>query len=545
MKVSFLRRSACAFLLPVIATLSPAQDNRQQTPLMGWSSWNTFRIQINEQLIQETADSMVGKGLKDAGYTFVNVDDGFFAGRNAEGNLRNNDAKFPNGMKAVADHIHRLGLKAGIYSDAGGNTCGSIWDADTINGTGVGLYGHEDRDARLYFTTWGYDFIKIDYCGGELLGLDEQTQYTRIREAIRHTGRKDVRMNVCRWMFPGTWVTTLAGSWRISHDIRNNFDEKLGVRDVLEHNLYLSAYASPGHFNDMDMMQVGRGMTADEERSHFGLWSIMCSPLLIGCDLRTIPQQTLDIITNREVIALNQDILGLQAQVVSRSGKRIVLAKQIEKDQGTIRAVALFNGEHTPRTLRIDFKDIQLDGNVQVRDLWEKKDLGVFSSFYELTVPPHGTAMLRLEGERSFDQTIFEGEDAYMNAYNAVLIDKGTYSKARFTPLEGASGGYVLSGLGGINRADNWAEFRRVYSSKGGGYNLVLHYYSANTTALSIIVNGQEYRLTGLQTESDTRPGVAMLKNIRLHKGYNTIRFANTQGDAPVIDRFELQAVPH
>lgn len=510
------------------------------TPMMGWSSWNTFRININEDLIKETADAMVAKGLKDAGYHFINVDDGFFWGRDEEGNLQYHAEKFPNGMKSVADYIHSKGLRAGIYSEVGENTCGSIWDADK-HGIGVGLYGHEEQDCDLYFNQWGYDFIKVDYCGAEKQGLDEESQYTKIFNAIKATGRDDIRFNVCRWMFPGTWVTKIGGSWRISHDIRNNFDKTLGVRDVLEHNLYLSAYASPGHFNDMDMMQIGRNtMSIDEEKSHFGLWSIMCSPMLIGCDLRTIPDRTLEIITNKEVIALNQDVLGRQAQVVSREGKQIVLAKQIEKDQGKVRGIALFNGEDIPATMRINFNDIQLSEKSKVRDLWEQKDLGEFTGYYEVSVPAHGTAMLRIEGESSFDKTKYEAEDSFLNDYNAVKLGSG----ARVAERETASGRHIISWLG--NADSNWAEFRDVYSTNGGEYNLTIHYYAATNRDLIVSVNGTDYKMSGLKSGTDendwdTRGSETI--RITLKKGYNTIRLNNPLGNAPDIDMIEFKAL--
>lgn len=510
-----------------------AQNSK--TPMMGWSSWNTFRININEDLIKQTADAMIEKGLKDAGYTFINVDDGFFAGRSPEGNLNNNDEKFPNGMKSVADYIHSKGLKAGIYSEAGKNTCAYKWDNDKKNGLNVGFYGHEEEDCDLYFSQWGYDFIKVDYCGAEDQGLDEETQYTKIWNAMQKTGRDDIRWNVCRWMFPGTWVTKIAGSWRISHDIRNNFDDALGVRDILEHNLYMSAYASPGHFNDMDMMQIGRGnFSEDEEKGHFGLWCIMNSPLMIGCDLRTIPQRTLDVITNKEVIAINQDILGIQAQVVKRDGKRFVLAKQIEVANGKIRAVALFNGSNNPSTMSINFNDIQLSGKVKVRDLWAKADIGEFIENYTTTIPAHGIAMLRLEGESSFDKTIFEGEDAFMNAYNAVKMD----NNARFEKAFGASGDYKMSKLG--NSPDNWAEFRNIYSSTGGTYKLKVFYYSDSNRELSVFVNNTEYQLTGLNSGNMYSRGRKSVE-IKLNQGNNVIRLANNTDWAPDIDKIELR----
>jgi len=511
-----------------------------RTPMMGWSSWNTFRININEELIKASADAMVEKGLKAAGYNFINVDDGFFGGRDSQGNLKYHEEKFPNGMKVIADYIHSKGLRAGIYSEAGNNTCGSIWDKDPY-GIGVGFYGHEQQDCDLYFKQWDYDFIKVDYCGAEKQDLDEKTQYTKILNAIQNTGKEGIRFNVCRWMFPGTWVTELAGSWRISHDIRNNFDDVLGVRDVLEHNLYLSAYASPGHFNDMDMMQIGRNtMSVNEERSHFGLWCIMSSPLLIGCDLRTIPDRTLEIITNKEVIALNQDPLGLQAQVVTRNGKQIILAKQIEKAQGKARAVALFNGESTAKTMRIDFKDLYLSENAKVRDLWTKSDLGNFVGYYEVEVPPHSTAMLRIEGESSFDRTKYEGEDAFLNDYSAVNLG----NNARVSKRTTASGGHAIGYLG--NSPTNWAEFRNVYSTDGGVYDLTVYFYTAVVRDLTITVNSKEYLMSGLKSGTgtddwDTRGSEII--SIILKKGNNTIRLGNSSGAAPDIDMIELKAL--
>lgn len=283
-----------------------------EPPLMGWSSWNTYRVNINEALICKQADAMVEQGLQAAGYSYVNIDDGFFGYRDKEGLLHTHDQRFPNGIKPVADYIHSKGLKAGIYSDAGSNTCGSIWDNDR-NGVGVGLYGFERQDADLYFNKWGFDFIKIDYCGALQLDLDERKRYTEIVEAIREVCPRNISVNICRWAYPGTWVKDLARSWRISPDISPKWES---VRSIIYKNLYLSAYAGEGHYNDMDMLEIGRGLNPEEEEVHFGMWCIMSSSLLIGCDLTRIPEASLELLKNPELIALNQDPLGLQAYVV-------------------------------------------------------------------------------------------------------------------------------------------------------------------------------------------------------------------------------------
>lgn len=191
-------------------------DKAIATPLMGWSSWNAFRVDISEDIIKNQADLMVRTGLKDAGYTNVNIDDGFFDERDSTGIMKANAKRFPNGMKPVVDHIHGLGLKAGIYTDAGNNTCGSMSDKDRA-GVGAGIYGHELQDAQLYFGDWGFDFIKIDYCGGSHLGLDEKERYTSIRESIDQVN-KDVSVNICRWAFPrdmgGGCSVLMAYQWR-------------------------------------------------------------------------------------------------------------------------------------------------------------------------------------------------------------------------------------------------------------------------------------------------------------------------------------------
>ena len=229
-------------------------------PIMGWSSWNTYHVNISEELIKQQADALIKHGLKEAGYNYINIDDGFFGHRDETGKMHPHPDRFPNGMKVVSDYIHSLGLKAGIYSDAGDNTCGSIYDNDA-NGVGSGLYGHEQQDMDLYLKEWNYDFIKIDYCGGRELGLDEEKRYSTICQAIANTGRTDVSINICRWAFPGTWAKRLARSWRISPDIRPRWNS---VKGIIEKNLYLSAYATDGHYNDMDMLEIGRGLKPNE-----------------------------------------------------------------------------------------------------------------------------------------------------------------------------------------------------------------------------------------------------------------------------------------
>ena len=285
---------------------------------------------------------------------------GILGGRDASGELITHPVRFPNGLKQTVDHIHALGFKAGIYSDAGRNTCGSFWDKDSL-GINVGFYGHDRQDADYFFKEIGFDFIKIDFCGGDAkqnfdqLGLDEQERYTAIHNAILATGRKDVRMNVCRWNFPGTWVHDVAFSWRISQDINPSWES---VKNIIRQNLYLSAYASEGKYNDMDMLEIGRGMSEEEDKTHFGMWCIMSSPLLIGCDLTTISEKALRLLKNEELIALNQDVLGLcKLMSLSKLDGVYILTKDLEEVNGNTCAVAVYNSTDEERTIHLDFAD--------------------------------------------------------------------------------------------------------------------------------------------------------------------------------------------
>lgn len=290
-----IRKTLLGIAVAGLCSIACAQNTNRvfEPPVMGWSSWNTYRVNINDTLIMRQADAMIEKGLKNAGYRYINVDDGFFGGRDEKGIMQPHPTRFPRGMKVVSDHIHSLGLKAGIYSDAGSNTCGSIWDKD-MNGVGAGMYGHERQDATLYFNDWNFDFIKIDYCGaGQELNLEEEKRYTEIRQAIDQVGAGHVSINICRWAFPGTWARKLARSWRISPDIAPNWKS---VKYIIGKNLYLSAYAGEGHYNDMDMLEIGRGLAPNEEEVHFGMWCILASPLLIGCDLTTISEASLNLL---------------------------------------------------------------------------------------------------------------------------------------------------------------------------------------------------------------------------------------------------------
>lgn len=369
---------------------------KPQTPIMGWSSWNNFRVNINEDVIKAQADFMVSSGMAQAGYTYVNVDDGFFAGRDDHGDLLVHPVRFPNGMKVISDYIHSKGLKAGIYSDAGINTCASHWDNDTI-GVGSGLMGHDRKDLKLMLNDWNYDFIKVDWCGGDWLGLDEETRYTQIANIIKEIKPNTV-FNICRWEFPGEWALQIADSWRISGDISNDFSSILHIIDL---NADLWKYASPGHVNDMDMLQVGRGMTYEEDKTHFTMWCMLNSPLLAGNDLRYMTDETIAILTNKEIIALNQDPLVYQARRVLDHGDLEVWAKPLISTMSGKVAVALLNRSDKVANISFDIDTVGLDPSkgYSFRDVWAKKDYNTTTTETQtFKVAPHGVVVLTLDG---------------------------------------------------------------------------------------------------------------------------------------------------
>ncbi|MDD2635080.1 MAG: glycoside hydrolase family 27 protein [Bacteroidales bacterium] len=344
---------------------------------------------------------MLTTGLKDVGYLYINVDDGYFGGRDENGNIIPHKDRFPSGMKSLAKYIHSKGLKAGIYSDAGENTCGSYWNNDTI-GIGMGLYGNEEQDLTLLLNDWNYDFIKVDWCGGESLGLDEQTSYTAISELIKEI-KPSVVYNICRWQFPGEWVTKVADSWRISGDISNDFQSILSIIDL---NADLWIYASKGHYNDMDMLQVGRGMSYEEDKTHFSMWCIMHSPLLLGNDLTNMSDETIEIITNKEIIALNQSSFVYQARRLVDYGDLEVWAKPLISTTSGEIAVALLNRSENTKDITFNLKSVGLDASKEytIKDLWTK-EMYPLSTEENITreVASHGIVVLKIQGEAMND----------------------------------------------------------------------------------------------------------------------------------------------
>ena len=536
-------RHYSSIIIALAAILASSCCERPQgvkPPLMGWSSWNAYMVDISDSIITHQADLMVEKGLKEAGYRYVNIDDGFFGYRDERGYMVPHPERFPKGpegMRALVDHIHSLGLKAGIYSDAGDNTCGSSYNHD-LNGLGAGLYGHDVVDAERYFNEWDFDFIKLDYCGGQNLKLDPEVRYREIRRVIDSVATRHIRINVCRWNFPGTWVNGIGDSWRISADIRPVWKS---IKYIVGKNLYLSAYAGNGNYNDMDMLAVGYnikpspfweeglGLSYTEEEAHFGIWCIMSSPLLLGCDIEYIPEETMKIITNPELIAINQDRLGLQAHVVQHVGETYVFAKDILEKWGNTRAVALYNPADTSMRFTLTPEEIEMTGTLTVRDLNLNADLGECSSI-EMTLPPHSAKILKVSGER-IEPTLYEAEWGYCPDFTAI---KGTGVK--YVPMEGTSGRAAAMNLGGSE--SNCLEWRDVHSVSGGEYELSVTLQDCDENAgLRLSVNGEEKEMVSCGAGKN---GFHTLNfPARLRKGKNCVRIWS-ETPLPAVDKLNI-----
>jgi len=363
-------------------------DKLALTPPMGWNSWNKFNCNVNEQMIRQMADAMVSSGMKDAGYQYVVIDDCWQVSRDRDGNIVPDASRFPSGMKALGDYVHGKGLKFGIYSDAGMKTCAGR----------PGSRGHEYQDARQY-AAWGVDYLKYDWCNLTTPSQDGPSSYALMREALNASGRPIV-LSICEWgtAKPWLWGKGVGNLWRTTGDIMDKWDGKekysLGMLTILDMQDGLEAFAGPGHWNDPDMLEVGNGgMTETEYRSHFSLWAILAAPLIAGNDLRSMKPEVHDILTNKEVIAVDQDPLGRQGRRVRKDGDLEVWAKQMANGS---RAVVLLNRAAAPQQITVNWEDLGYPSHLSaaVRDLWAKKDFGMVTGKFSAQVASHAVVMV-------------------------------------------------------------------------------------------------------------------------------------------------------
>ena len=369
-----------------------------QTPPMGWNSWNKFSCNVSAKLIMEMADAMINSGMADAGYEYVVIDDCWQVARDSAGNIIPDPERFPNGMKEVADYIHSRGLKFGIYSCAGSKTCQAR----------PGSRGYQFQDARTY-ASWGVDYLKYDWCYNE--GQDAKAAYKTMSDALKACGRPIV-FSICEWgeSEPWNWGKGIGHLWRTTADIRNIYQAKinwggLGILDIIDKQVELHKYAGPGHWNDPDMLEVGNpGLTYDENVTHFSMWAMLAAPLMAGNDLRNMPDDVKEILTNEEVIAVNQDKMGKQAIKFLDMGEKEVWVKFMENEELAIcfmnRTDFEWNEAYAWDRLNIytDMPAVRFGKNeYSIRDLWKHTEIGTTQKPTQLNIPPHGVLMVRLK----------------------------------------------------------------------------------------------------------------------------------------------------
>jgi alpha-galactosidase len=373
-----------------------------QTPPMGWNSWNTFQTRIDEPLLKGMVDTYVSSGMRDAGYTYFVLDDGWMAmERDKDGDLVADPKKFPHGMKAFADYVHSKGLKFGIYNCAGTKTCAGY----------PGTRGYEYQDARLY-ASWGVDYLKFDWCN--TAGINAREAYATMSKAIRVAGRPMI-FSLCEWgeHQPWRWAKNVGQLWRSTGDIGVAFDKPvtrngwtpLSVLNILDRQDSIRQYAGPGHWNDPDMLEVGTGLTYNEDKAHFSLWCMLAAPLMAGNDLRKMSEQTAAILTNKEMIAIDQDPLGIECfKYYSFDGLEIFVKPLANNEL----AICFLNRSNRPQMINYDWKDhaitddfskINIDFNqttYKLRDVWAKKDAGTTGKAFKQTIAPDDVVVLRL-----------------------------------------------------------------------------------------------------------------------------------------------------
>lgn len=382
--------AAALGILIASGELRALDNGLARTPPMGWNSWNKFACNVSEDLIKQAADAMVSSGMKDAGYQYIVVDDCWQVSRDPEGNIVPDPHRFASGMKALADYVHGKGLKFGLYSDAGTGTCQNR----------PGGRGYEFQDARQY-AAWGVDYLKYDWCNHST--QDSASSYSIMRDALAKAGRPIV-FSLCEWgsTKPWLWAKDVGNLWRSTGDIIDKWEgtEKWGgngVVQILDLNDGLQSYAGPGHWNDPDMLEVGNGgMNDTEYRAHFSMWCLLAAPLMAGNDIRSMMPQIRDILTNKEVIAIDQDPLGREGRRVKREAGLEVWARQLA-DGG--RAVAMLNRTGAEANITASWVDIGYTAHLsaKIRDLWEHQDIGEQTGSFSAAVPSHGVVMVSIK----------------------------------------------------------------------------------------------------------------------------------------------------
>jgi hypothetical protein len=510
-------------------------------PPMGWASWNSFASGISYNVIKAQVDAFVAAGLPAAGYQYINIDEGWWQGsRDSSGNITVSTSQWPGGMTAIADYIHSKGLKAGIYTDAGLNGCGFYFPTNAPAAPNTGSEGHYLQDMTL-FQRWGFDYVKVDWCGGDAEGLDPQTTYQAISNAVRAatatTGRLMV-LSVCEWgkVNPWNWGAGMAPLWRTSTDIiffgqnasltsvLSNFDQ--GVHPVSQHT---------GYNNDPDMLVVGmNGLSAAQGRTHMGLWAISGAPLLAGNNLATMSSTTAAILKNTDVIAVDQDPRGLQGAKVAEDSNGLRVYGKVLSGSGR-RAVLLLNRTSSAATMTVRWSDLGLTtASAAVRNLWTGQNAGSFATSYGVSVPANDSVLLTVTGTEAGASTYEAEATANTRAGSAVVATCST-----------CSGGSKVASVG--NGAANTLRFNGVSAAATGLAVATIAYINGDAAPRTAVlqVNGQTPTTVAFPpTGSWTTAGTVSVI-VALAKGAaNTLSFSNASAWAPDLDAVAVQPLP-
>ncbi|MEW2401162.1 ricin-type beta-trefoil lectin domain protein [Streptomyces sp. NPDC046862] len=509
---------------------------------MGWASWNTFAAKIDYNVIKAQVDAFVASGLPDAGYKYINIDEGWWQGtRDSAGDITIDESEWPGGMSAIADYIHSKGLKAGIYTDAGKDGCGYYFPTGRPAAPGSGSEGHYEQD-MLQFSKWGFDYVKVDWCGGDAEGLDAKTTYQAISDAVTKasatTGRP-LTLSICNWgkQNPWNWGAGMAALWRTNTDIifhgnAPSWDSMLANFDANTH----PTAQHTGYYNDPDMLMVGLdGFTAAQNRSHMNLWAVSGAPLLAGNNLSTMSTETANILKNPEVVAVDQDPRGLQGAKVAEDTTGLQVYSKVLSGTGK-RAVVLLNRTAGAQNMTVRWSDLGLtNASATVRNLWTRSNVGSFGTSYTVSVPAKDSVMLTVTG----------GTEASSSTYEAEATANTKGGSAADATCANCSGGTKVGGVG--NGGANTLRFNNVAAGATGTKVVDIAYTNGGTATRTALlqVNGQQATTVSFPpTGSWTTPGTVSVQ-VSLAKGSaNTLTFSNPSAWAPDLDAVQVRPQP-
>ena len=528
--IAALTLTVAAALVPVAAS-QPAlalENGLARTPPMGFNNWNAVRCNVNEAFMKKIADFIhtrviEGRTLQQRGYTYVNIDDCWaLPNRDANGNLAVNRSKFPSGIDGLANYVHAQGLKLGVYADSGSRTC-------DVNGF-PGSFGHERADA-LQWARWKVDFMKYDNCNQPPDDTFEKTvaRYTAMRDALlaaeQQTGQK-ILYSICqkgdRGISPFPWSPQVGNMWRTTSDIRPNWDR---MKFIIGRNIPLAQWAKPGAWNDPDMLEIGNGtLTQTEERTQFSMWAIMAAPLLIGTDLTLASAADLSILSNSDVIAIDQDPLGRQGVQLSNNSGRRVLARPLANGD---RAVALYNESDATATISTTASAIGMPSapSYTLRDLWSKSSRTTTGTI-SASVPAHATVLYRVS-RTGTPTNRYEAENATI-FQGAAESQHAGYSGTGYVNYTNATGGYV-----------QWT----VTAASAGSTTLRIRYANGTTVnrPMNISVNGGPPVVVNFPGTGAWPTWATATTTATLNAGSNTVRAtAITADGGPNVDYLEV-----